>query len=50
LGILAAIIFFEIGQVYRPWRNDAMRGEIPRIVRAWVSAIVSVISIVALIR
>lgn len=50
LGVLAAIIFFEIGQVYRPWRNDAMRGEIPRIVRAWVSAIVSVISIVALIR
>ncbi|MGZ5055939.1 MAG: undecaprenyl-phosphate glucose phosphotransferase [Methylobacter sp.] len=50
LGILAAIIFFEIGQVYRPWRNDTMRGEIPRIVRAWVSAIVSVISIVALIR
>jgi putative colanic acid biosysnthesis UDP-glucose lipid carrier transferase len=50
LGILAAIIFFEIGQVYRPWRSDAMRGEIPRIVRAWVLAIVSVISIVALIR
>ena len=35
LGILAAIIFFEIGQVYRPWRNDTMRGEVPRIVRAW---------------
>jgi putative colanic acid biosynthesis UDP-glucose lipid carrier transferase len=50
LGILATIIFFEIGQVYRPWRNDAMRGEIARIVRAWVFAIVSVISIVALIR
>ncbi|MGZ4969871.1 MAG: undecaprenyl-phosphate glucose phosphotransferase [Methylobacter sp.] len=50
LGILAAIIFFEIGQVYRPWRNDAMRGEVARIVRAWVCAIVSVISIVALIR
>lgn len=50
LGVLAAIIFFEIGQVYRPWRNDTMRGEIPRIIRAWASAIVSVISIVALIR
>lgn len=50
LGVLAAIIFFEIGQVYRPWRNDAMRGEIPRIVRAWIFAIASVISIVALIR
>jgi putative colanic acid biosynthesis UDP-glucose lipid carrier transferase len=50
LGILAAIIFFEIGQVYRPWRNDAMRGEVARIVRAWVSAIVLVISIVALVR
>lgn len=50
LGVLAAIIFFEIGQVYRPWWNDAMRGEVARIVRAWISAIVSVISIVALIR
>lgn len=50
LGVLAAIIFFEVGQVYRPWRNDAMRGEIPRIIRAWVSAILSVISIVALVR
>ncbi|MGZ8184371.1 MAG: undecaprenyl-phosphate glucose phosphotransferase [Methylobacter sp.] len=50
LGILGAIIFFEIGQVYRPWRNDVMRGETARIVRAWVLALVSVISIVALIR
>lgn len=50
LGILAAIIFFEIGQVYRPWSNDTMRGEVARIVRAWISAIVSVISIVALVR
>jgi len=50
LGILAAIIFFEVGQVYRPWRSDAMRGEIARIVRAWLSAIILVISIVALIR
>ena len=50
LGILAAIIFFEIGQVYRPWSSDAMRGEVARIVRAWVSAIVTVISIVALVR
>ncbi|MDD5276527.1 MAG: undecaprenyl-phosphate glucose phosphotransferase [Methylovulum sp.] len=50
LGVLATIIFFEIGQVYRPWQNDAMRGEIARIVRAWVSVIVLVISIVALVR
>jgi putative colanic acid biosynthesis UDP-glucose lipid carrier transferase len=50
LGILGAIIFFEIGQVYRPWHNDAMRGEIARIVRAWASALVTVITIVALIR
>lgn len=50
LGILAAIIFFEIGQVYRPWSNDTMRGEVARIVRAWLSAIVLVISIVALVR
>ncbi|MBT9099560.1 undecaprenyl-phosphate glucose phosphotransferase [Methylovulum psychrotolerans] len=50
LGMLAAIIFFEMGQVYQPWRNDAVRGEIARIVRAWVSALVSVITIVALIR
>lgn len=50
LGILAAVIFFEIGQVYRPWSNDTMRGEVARIVRAWLSAIVLVISIVALVR
>ncbi|QPK65044.1 undecaprenyl-phosphate glucose phosphotransferase [Methylomonas sp. LL1] len=50
LGILGAIIFFEIGQVYRPWRNDAMRGEIPRIVRAWLLALLAVVSIVALVR
>jgi putative colanic acid biosysnthesis UDP-glucose lipid carrier transferase len=50
LGLLAAIIFFEMGQVYRPWRNDVMRGEIARIVRAWVFAVVSVITIVASIR
>lgn len=50
LGLLGAIIFFEIGQVYRPWRNDAMRGEIPRIVRAWFLALLAVVSIVALIR
>ncbi len=50
LGVLATIIFFEIGQVYRPWQNDAMRGEVARIVRAWVSAIALVIAIVALIR
>ncbi|MDP2179050.1 undecaprenyl-phosphate glucose phosphotransferase [Methylicorpusculum sp.] len=50
LGLLAAIIFFEIGQVYRPWRNDVMRGEIARIVRAWIFAVVSVITIVASIR
>ena len=50
LGILGAIIFFEIGQVYSPWRNDAMRGEVPRIVRAWISALLAVVSIVALIR
>ncbi|MDD5034707.1 MAG: undecaprenyl-phosphate glucose phosphotransferase [Methylococcaceae bacterium] len=50
LGILGAIIFFEIGQVYRPWRADAMRGEIARIFRAWGFALVAVVSIVALIR
>jgi len=50
LGVLATIIFFEIGQVYRPWQNDAMRGEVARIVRAWVSAIALVIAIVALVR
>lgn len=50
LGILAAIIFFEIGQVYRPWRNDVMRGEIARIVRGWAFAIASVVTIVVSIR
>jgi len=50
LGLLGAVIFFEAGQVYRPWRNDAMRGEIPRIARAWMSALLSVVFVVALIR
>ena len=50
IGILGVIIFFEIGQVYRPWRKDAMHGEIARIVRAWASALVLVIALVALIR
>lgn len=50
LGVLGAIIFFEIGQVYRPWRNDTMRGEIPRIVRAWLLALLTVVSIVFLVR
>ena len=50
LGVLGAIIFFEIGQVYRPWRNDAMRGEVARIVRAWILALLSVAAIVAAVR
>ncbi|HYE36430.1 undecaprenyl-phosphate glucose phosphotransferase [Methylocaldum sp.] len=50
LGILGAIIFFEIGQIYRPWRNDAMRGEVVRILRAWLFTLISVVSIVALVR
>ncbi|MCQ8103168.1 undecaprenyl-phosphate glucose phosphotransferase [Methylomonas sp. SURF-2] len=50
LGVLGAIIFFEIGQVYRPWRSDAMRGEIPRIARAWLLALLTVVSIVFLVR
>jgi putative colanic acid biosynthesis UDP-glucose lipid carrier transferase len=50
IGILGAIIFFEIGQIYRPWRNDAMRGEIARILRAWIFTLISVVSIVALVR
>ncbi|ATG89424.1 undecaprenyl-phosphate glucose phosphotransferase [Methylomonas koyamae] len=50
LGVLGAIIFFEIGQVYRPWRNDAMRGEVARIVRAWLLALLAVVSIVFLVR
>lgn len=50
LGVLGAIIFFEIGQVYRPWRNDTMRGEIPRIARAWLLALLTVVSIVFLVR
>lgn len=50
IGILGAIIFFEIGQIYRPWRNDAMRGEIARILRAWIFTLISVVCIVALVR
>ncbi|CAI8855725.1 undecaprenyl-phosphate glucose phosphotransferase [Methylocaldum szegediense] len=50
IGILGAIFFFEIGQIYRPWRNDAMRGEIARILRAWIFTLISVVCIVALVR
>ncbi|MGR9107386.1 MAG: undecaprenyl-phosphate glucose phosphotransferase [Gammaproteobacteria bacterium] len=50
LGILAAIIYFEVGQVYRPWGNNVMRGEVVRLVRSWLFAILTVISIVALVR
>jgi len=50
LGILGAIIFFEIGQIYRPWRSDPMRGEVVRILRAWLFTLISVVSIVALVR
>jgi putative colanic acid biosynthesis UDP-glucose lipid carrier transferase len=50
LGAFAAIIFFEIAQIYRPWRGDAMRGEIARILRAWVSSLVLVVAVVMLVR
>jgi putative colanic acid biosynthesis UDP-glucose lipid carrier transferase len=50
LGVLGAIIFFENAQVYSPWRNDAMRGEFQRIVSAWILALISVISIVVMMR
>jgi putative colanic acid biosynthesis UDP-glucose lipid carrier transferase len=50
LGIFAAIIFFEIAQIYRPWRGSAMQGEIARILRAWISSLALVVAVVALIR
>ncbi len=50
IGLLAAIIFFETGHVYHPWRDGAMRGEISRILRAWLSTLILVVSVVALIR
>jgi putative colanic acid biosynthesis UDP-glucose lipid carrier transferase len=50
VGILGAIIFFELAQIYQPWRDGTMRGEITRIFRAWLFALASVVSIVALIR
>ncbi len=50
LGIFAAIIFFEIAHIYRPWRGDSMRGEIFRIVRAWFSALALVVAVVAAVR
>ena len=50
LGILVSVIFFEIAQVYRPWRDGSMRGEITRIFRAWTFALLCVVSILALTR
>lgn len=50
VGILAAIIFFEIAQIYRPWRHGSMRGEVKRLLRAWLAALALVVSILALIR
>jgi putative colanic acid biosynthesis UDP-glucose lipid carrier transferase len=50
IGLLGTIIFFEIGQIYRPWRSDAMRGEVVRILRAWLFTLISLVSIVALVR
>jgi putative colanic acid biosynthesis UDP-glucose lipid carrier transferase len=50
LGLLAATILFELGHVYRPWRGDSMRGELFRILRAWVGALALVVGVVALVR
>jgi putative colanic acid biosynthesis UDP-glucose lipid carrier transferase len=50
LGIFAALILFEVMQVYRPWRGGSMRGEVSRILRAWVFALALVVALVALIR
>jgi len=50
VGVLGAIIFFEIGQIYRPWRDGSMRGELTRIIRAWLAALALVVSILALVR
>jgi putative colanic acid biosysnthesis UDP-glucose lipid carrier transferase len=50
LGLLAAIIFFEIGKVYSPWRDGALRSELSRIIKAWLSALLFVVAIVAIIR
>jgi putative colanic acid biosynthesis UDP-glucose lipid carrier transferase len=50
VGMLGAILFFEVGQIYRPWRDGSMRGEITRIVRAWLAALILVVSILAVVR
>ena len=50
LGLFAAVIFFEIAHIYRPWRGDSLRGEIFRIMRAWFSALALVVGAVALVR
>ncbi|CAI8925816.1 undecaprenyl-phosphate glucose phosphotransferase [Methylocaldum szegediense] len=50
IGILAAIIFFEIGHIYRPWRHHAMASEVTRILTAWLRTLILVALLVTLIR
>lgn len=49
IGLLAAIIFFEVVGVYRLGRGDS-RGEIGRLFRAWLFALLSLVAVVAVIR
>ncbi|QSA98578.1 undecaprenyl-phosphate glucose phosphotransferase [Methylococcus sp. EFPC2] len=49
VGLLAAIILFEITGVYRPWRGS-LRGDIGRLLRAWTFALLAVVGVVAIVR
>jgi len=49
VGLLAALILFEITGVYRPWRGS-LRGDLGRLFRAWLFALFTVVGAVAVIR
>lgn len=49
VGLLAAIILFEIAGVYRPWRGS-LRDHLGRVLRAWLLALLTVVGVVAAIR
>jgi putative colanic acid biosysnthesis UDP-glucose lipid carrier transferase len=50
VGLLCAFLFFEIAQIYRPWQNGTMRGEVSRLLRAWLATLGLVVSVLAFIR
>lgn len=49
LGLLAAIILFEIAGIYQPWRGSLASG-IGRLFRAWLLALSAVVAVVTAVR